>query len=60
MAITFELITVLAVLALGFILGRIWEIRQEIRRDQRVTHRQAEAVRADQAQIGYRLPTAYL
>lgn len=52
----------LAVLALGFVLGRIWEIRREIRRSQRVTHRHhgAEAAFADQPQTGYRLPTAYL
>lgn len=61
MAMIFELITMLAVLALGFVLGRIWEIRREIRRSQRVTHRHhgAEAAFADQPQTGYRLPTAY-
>ena len=61
MAMIFELITMLAVLALGFVLGRIWEIRREIRRSQRVTrHHGAEAAFADQPQNGYRLPTAYL
>ena len=61
MAIIFELITMSAMLALGFVLGRIWEIRREIRRDQ-VTHRHrgAEAAFSDQPQTGYRLPTAYL
>jgi hypothetical protein len=32
MPLVFELITMLALLALGFVFGRIWEIRQEIRR----------------------------
>jgi hypothetical protein len=32
MVMVFELVVVLAVLALGFVLGRIWEIRREIRR----------------------------
>ena len=36
MATIFELITMLAVLALGFVLGRIVEIRRELRRDQRI------------------------
>ena len=30
----FELVIMLVVLALGFVFGRIWEIRREIRRDQ--------------------------
>jgi hypothetical protein len=30
MPFVFELITMLAMLALGFVLGRIWEIRQQI------------------------------
>jgi hypothetical protein len=30
--IVFQLMAVLAALALGFVLGRIWEIRREIRR----------------------------
>jgi len=30
MPFVFELITMLAVLALGFVLGRIWEIRQQM------------------------------
>jgi hypothetical protein len=33
MVMVFELVAVLAALALGFVLGRIWEIRREIRRD---------------------------
>ena len=40
MATVFELITMLSALALGFVLGRIWEIRQEIRRDQHVANRE--------------------
>jgi len=31
----FELVIMLVVLALGFVFGRIWEIRREIRRGQR-------------------------
>jgi hypothetical protein len=34
MATIFELISMLAMLALGFILDRIWEIRREMRRAQ--------------------------
>jgi hypothetical protein len=30
MPLVFELITMLAVLTLGFVLGRIWEIRQHL------------------------------
>jgi hypothetical protein len=30
--IVFQLMAVIAALALGFVLGRIWEIRREIRR----------------------------
>jgi hypothetical protein len=30
MPFVFELITMLAMLALGFVLGRIWEIRQQM------------------------------
>jgi hypothetical protein len=33
MVMAFELVAVLTALALAFVLGRIWEIRQEIRRD---------------------------
>ena len=40
MATIFELITMLAVLALGFVLGRIFEIRRELQRDQRIANRQ--------------------
>jgi hypothetical protein len=60
MAMIFELITMLAVLP--GLHGRIWEIRREIRRSQRVAHLHhvAEAYFADQPQTGYRLPTAYL
>ena len=36
MATLFELTTMLAMLALGFVLGRIVEIRRELRRDQRI------------------------
>jgi hypothetical protein len=34
MAIAFELITMVAVLGLGFVFGRIWEIRRELQRKQ--------------------------
>jgi hypothetical protein len=33
MLMVFELVAVLAARALGFVLGRIWEIRREIRRN---------------------------
>ncbi len=33
MVIAFELVAVVAALALGFVLGRIWEMRREIRRE---------------------------
>ena len=33
MAVAFELVAVAAALALGFVLGRIWEMRREIRRE---------------------------
>jgi hypothetical protein len=66
MATVFELVTMLAALALGFVLGRIWELRQEFRRDQ--SHRRHVANRerrfddglAGQVQTGYRVPTAHL
>jgi hypothetical protein len=48
MPLVFELITMLAVLALGFVLGRIWEIRQQ-------TIIQREHERAN-----LRIPTAHL
>jgi hypothetical protein len=66
MAIAFELITMVAVLALGFVFGRIWEIRRELQRKQ--SHRPHVAKRehridgglAGQVQTCYRLPTAHL
>jgi hypothetical protein len=62
MALVFELLTVLSALALGFVLGRIWEIRQEIRRDQHVANRERrfDDGFAGEFQTGYRLPTAHL
>ena len=33
MVVAFELVAVVAALALGFVLGRIWEMRREIRRE---------------------------
>jgi len=42
MATIFELITMLAVLALGFVLGRIFELRRELRRDQRIVGSRAD------------------
>ena len=62
MAMVFELLAMLSALALGFVLGRIWEIRQEIQRDQHVAHRERrfDDGLAGQVQTGYRLPTAHL
>lgn len=47
MATIFELITMLAVLALGFVLGRIFEIRKELQRDQRIGNRRADRILVD-------------
>jgi uncharacterized membrane protein YqgA involved in biofilm formation len=47
MATIFELITMLAVLALGFVLGRIFEIRKELQRYQRIANRRADRILAD-------------
>jgi hypothetical protein len=60
MATIFELISMLAMLALGFILGRIWEIRREMRRDHQIAQAGPNDTPADQVQIGYRVPTPYL
>lgn len=60
MAMVFELVTILAMLALGFVLGRIWEIRQEIRRNQQITNGRVDGALAGQIQTGYRVPTASL
>jgi hypothetical protein len=46
--IVFELITMLAVLGLGFVLGRIWEIRQQ------------EILRRDHERAGFGIPTAHI
>ena len=43
----FELITMLAVLGVGFVLGQLWEIRQQ------------EILRRDHERAGFRLPTAH-
>jgi len=49
MPLVFELITILAVFALGFLFGRIWKIHlQEIRQ------------RSQDDQAGFRIPTAHL
>ena len=48
MPFVFELIIMLAVLTLGFVLGRIWEIRQ-----QEIAHR-------NRGEAGFRIPTAHL
>jgi hypothetical protein len=48
MPLVFELITILAVLGLGFVLGRIWEIRQQ------------EILRQKNEKEGFEIPTAYL
>jgi hypothetical protein len=50
----------LAMLVLGFILGRIWEIRREMRRDHQIAQAGPNDTPADQVQIGYRVPTPYL
>ena len=47
MATIIELITILAVLALGFVLGRIFEIRKELQRDQRIANRRADRILVD-------------
>jgi hypothetical protein len=44
----FELITMLAVLGLGFVLGQIWEIRQQ------------EILRRDHERAGFGIPTAHI
>jgi hypothetical protein len=48
MPIVFELITMLAVLTLGFVLGRIWEIRQQ------------EILQRKHEQAGFEIPTAHI
>jgi len=49
MPLVFELITMLAIFALGFVFGRIWKIHlQEIRQ------------RSQDDQAGFRVPTAHL
>ena len=47
MATIFELITMLAVLALGFVLGRIFEIRKELQRYQRIANRRGDRILVD-------------
>jgi hypothetical protein len=47
MATIFELLTMLAVLALGFLLGRIFEIRRELQRDQRIANPRADRILVD-------------
>ena len=57
MAIVFELVTMLAVLALGFVFGRIWEIRRELQRKQshrrRVPSESTGSMAACQVKPGY-------
>jgi hypothetical protein len=51
----------LVALVVGFVLGRIWEIRQKIRRDRfhrHVANRQRPVDVDRQVEAGYRLPTA--
>ena len=48
MPIVFELITMLAVLGLGFVLGRMWEIRQQ------------EILRLKHEKAGFEIPTAHI
>jgi hypothetical protein len=59
-AMIFELISMLAMLVLGFILGRIWEIRREMRRNHHIAQGRPHGTPADQVETGYRVPTAYL
>ena len=47
MATIFELTTMLAMLALGFVLGRIFEIRRELQRDQRIANRRGDRILVD-------------
>ncbi|MFZ0026096.1 MAG: hypothetical protein WAK72_07850 [Pseudolabrys sp.] len=47
MATIFELTTMLAMLALGFVLGRIFEIRRELQRDQRIANRRGDRILAE-------------
>jgi hypothetical protein len=49
MAMVCHLVTVLATLALGVILGRMWEIRKELRRNVQRPH-----------ETGFSVPTARL
>ena len=49
MAMVFHLVTVLAAFALGVILGRMWEIRKELRRNVQRPH-----------ETGFSIPTARL
>jgi hypothetical protein len=44
----FELITMLAVLGVGFVLGQLWEIRQQ------------EILRRDHERASFRIPTAHI
>jgi len=44
----YELITVLAVFALGFVLGRIWETRKQ------------EVAQLNSGETGFRVPIAHL
>jgi hypothetical protein len=46
--IVFELITMLAVLGLGFVLGRMWELRQQ------------EILRLKHEKAGFEIPTAHI
>jgi hypothetical protein len=51
----------LVALGVGFVLGRIWEIRQEIRRDhfhRHVANRQRPVNAGRQVEASYRPPTA--
>jgi len=46
--IVVELITLLAVLGLGFVLGRTWEIRKQ------------EILRLKHEKVGFEIPTAHI
>ena len=48
MPTVFELITMLAVLGLGIVFGRLWKIRQQ------------EILRRDHERAGFKIPTAHL
>ena len=49
----FELITMLAVLGLGFVLGRIWEIRQQEILQRKLGHRYPTRTKSNSSFMGW-------